>query len=65
MNSWRYDLECPGRDAEWEEGFESYDDAYEAMSERMTEIINEIAEEHPEMTDAQIEETIDWDVRET
>ena len=33
------------------------------MSEAMTEMINEIADEHPELTDEEIEEKIDWEVR--
>ena len=61
---WRYDLSYPGREAVWESGFESYDDAYDAMSEAVTEMINSIADECPQLTDEEIESRIDWDVRE-
>lgn len=61
--TWRYDLEYPGREQVWETGFESYDDAYVAMSEAMTEIIDDEAEKHPELSDEEIEQAIDWDIR--
>ena len=64
MNEWRYELEYPGRENEWASGFESYDDAYEAMSERMTKIIDEIAEDNPELSDEEIEGKFDWKVYE-
>lgn len=64
MSTWRYDLDYPGHGSMWEEGFESYDDAYDAMTEAMTELIDSVAEEHPELTDEEIEARIDWDVRE-
>ena len=65
MSNWRWDLSSKLiEDSEWETGFESYDDAYDAMSERLTELIDEIAEVHPEMTDKEIEDTFDWEVRE-
>lgn len=62
MSDWRYDLSYPGRDDEWETGFESYDDAYDAMSEAMTAIIDDEGEKHPELTDEEIESRIDWRV---
>lgn len=65
MSEWRWDLSSELiEDSEWETGFESYDDAYEAMSERLTELIDEIAEKHPDMDDEEIEESFDWEVRE-
>ena len=63
METWRYDLTCPWKENMWETGFGSYDDAYEAMSASITEIIDEVAEEHPEMSDVEIEAEIDWDIR--
>lgn len=62
--NWMYEFEYPGRDKQWESGFESYDDAYEAMTEVMTCFIDEEAERHPELSDAEIEERIDWKVME-
>ncbi len=66
MANFRYELRQPEhlKDGDWEEGFESYEDAYEAMTERMTELVNEIAELHPEMSDKEIEDTIDWEITE-
>lgn len=65
MNEYRWDLRNRDNlvEAEWETGFESYDDAYEAMSEKLTELIDQIAKDHPEMEDWEIEETFDWEVR--
>lgn len=65
MSSWRWDLSSELIETkEWETGFESYDDAHDAMSERLTELIDEIAVRHPEMSDQEIEDSFDWDVRE-
>ena len=66
MSDWRWDLRNMHGyvENEWETGFESYDDAYEAMSERLTELIDQIAEEHPDITDTDIEDGFDWEVRE-
>lgn len=63
MQTWRYELTYPGIDSIWEEGFESEDDAQQAMDERMTELIDEIAEKNPEKTDKEIESMIEWDLR--
>lgn len=63
METWYYEIEYPGMDKKSEEGFESYDDAYDAMSEAITDLINEVADEHPEMSDEEIESAINWDVR--
>lgn len=61
--TWMYELEYPGMEKRWESGFESEDDANDAMDEAMTELINEIAEKHPELSDKEIEDRIDWSVR--
>ena len=64
--SWRYELTHPEhlKDPDWEEGFETEEDAYEAMSERMAELINEIAEIHPDKTDEEIEAEFEWEISE-
>ena len=66
MSDWRWELKHPEHlaDGEWGTGFESYNDAYDAMSERLTELIDEVAELHPELTDEEIEDQFDWDIRE-
>ena len=66
MATYRWDLQNRDNlvESEWEAGFDSYDDAYDAMSERLTELIDQIAEAHPEMSDQEIEETFDQGVRE-
>lgn len=64
MSTWRYDLDCAGFGSMWESGFESEGDAQLAMDEAMTEMIDSIAKEHPEWTDEEIEEKIDWELRE-
>lgn len=65
MAEWRWDLNSDMiEDSEWETGFETYDDAYEAMSNRLAELIDEIAEDHPDMSDEDIEDSFDWEVRE-
>lgn len=66
MSEWRYEISHKDGiiDAEWESGFESCDDAYDAMSERLAELVDEIADCHPELTDQEIEDNFDWCVRE-
>ena len=64
MENWRYDITHLDLDPVWKSGFESYDDAYDAMIEKLTELVDEMAEEHPELTDQEIEESFDWEVRE-
>ena len=58
-----YELRYPGMESVSEWGFNSYDDAYDAMTEAMTDMIDKIAEEHPEIPDEEIEKAIDWEVR--
>ena len=61
--TWYYEIKYPGMDKRSEEGFESFNDAYDTMSEAMTELIDEVAEKHPELSDEAIENAIDWEVR--
>ena len=62
--SWYYEINHAIEGKEWESGFESSDDAMDAMDEAMTAMIDRIAEKHPDMTDEEIEAEIDWEVRE-
>ena len=63
METWGYEITCPWRDKEWASGYESEDDADMAADEAITELIDEIAQEHPELSDEEIEAGIDKDVR--
>ena len=62
MATWMYELKYPGMEDVVEYGFDSYEDAYNAMSEDMAEIIDKLTVIHPDMTDEEIESDIDWNI---
>lgn len=60
---WRYEISHPDMETVWETGFESEEDADQAMSQKLEELIDKMAEEHPEISDREIEESFDTDIR--
>lgn len=61
--TWRYDLRYKDQ-TRWETGFDSYDDAYDAMNESMSGIIDEEAEKYPGLSHEEIGGQIEWEVLE-